>query len=195
MRSVGGDGFVWYCHLLPLTESTKVRGRGGVSYRNTHQKTQRPKGPCWKRAPEVTQLQCSHPKWLGVVWEAWASAPTCPGNTSDVYKHIPQATRTLPGFRAVQTQTLLLFAWCHRGNSPVRGKGLRGFLGRHWSLLGDLCPPLLAGLTRYLPSSTRRCYISLSLSEFPPFSLFTSVWDTLGHNYWVLYTHWSKYCI
>lgn len=91
MRSVGGDGFVWYCHLLPLTESTKVRGRGGVSYRNTHQKTQSPKGPCWKRAPEVTQLQCSHPKLLGVVWEAWASAPTCPGNTSHKWHERSQA--------------------------------------------------------------------------------------------------------
>lgn len=171
MRSVGWDGFAWYCHLLTLTENMKVRVRGEVTYRNTHQKTQSPKGPCWKQTPEVTQFQCSHPKLLQAVWEAWAPDPTCTANT----RAIPRVTQTLPGFRAVQTRILLLFARCHRGNSPVRGKGLQGFLGRRRSLLGDLCSPPLAGLIRYLPSGTRRRYISLSLSALPPFSLFTSV--------------------
>lgn len=68
MRSVGGDGFVWYCHLLPLTESTKVRGRGGVSYRNTHQKTQTPRDRAEsepQRSPSSSAATPNYLEWSG----------------------------------------------------------------------------------------------------------------------------------
>lgn len=68
-----------------------------------------------------------------------------------------------------------LTAGCQIGNSLEQHEWLEDFLGTPWSLLGNLCSVLQSGLIKHLLSSTRSCYISLSLCEFLPYILFTSV--------------------
>lgn len=110
----------WLCVVLP--PSTPHRKHEGERQR---------RGVLQEYPPEDTKAQGTvlkasprgHPAAVQPPQITWSGLGSVDISPHVPWEHIPQVTRTLPGFRAVQTRTLLLFARCHRGNSPVWVKG------------------------------------------------------------------------